>query len=382
MKRLTPSSTKRIVAALAIAGLATYVFASRPTPAAPTATAKPALTVTATSPQTTELSHRLSANGSVSAWQEASLGSEANGLRLTDIKVNVGSQVKRGDVLAQFTSSAPQAEQMQARASVAEAEANWQEAHANAERARAIINAGALSAQQISQYLASESASQARLEAAKANLALADLHLAQTRIVASDDGVISFRATVASVGAVIPQGQELFRLIRQNRLEWRAEVTADELARLKPGQAVALTAGSARSIGKVRTIAPTVDTHSRNGLVYVDLPASASNGANPAFKAGMFAKGDFDLGKSRALTLPRQAVVLRDGQNFVFLIDQNRHVVQTKVQVGRRDAERVEITDGLPASAQVVASGAGFLNHGDLVQLTDNSPANTPAGGK
>ena len=61
---------------------------------------------------------------------------------------------------------------------------------------------------------------------------LQQLRLRQTRVLAPDNGVISARS--ATVGAVLPAGQELFRLIRQGRLEWRAEVAAADLARLKP----------------------------------------------------------------------------------------------------------------------------------------------------
>ena len=111
-----------------------------------------------------------------------------------------------------------------------------------------------------------------------------------------------------------------------------------------------------------------MDATTRNALVYVDLPASAGNGAEAAFKAGMFARGDFALGKTRGLTLPRQAVAMRDGFNHVFLVGADNRVTQTRVEVGERDAERVEIISGLKPDAQVVASGAGFLNDGDLVQ--------------
>jgi hypothetical protein len=83
----------------------------------------------------------------------------------------------------------------------------------------------------------------------------------------------------------------------------------------------------------------------------------------------MFARGDFALGQSRGLTLPRQAVAMRDGFNHVFLVGADNRVTQTKVEVGYRDAERVEILAGIKPDARVVASGAGFLNDGDLVQV-------------
>lgn len=339
--------------------------------AEPAAPAKPALTVTVVSPESREVDRRLAANGSVAAWQEASLGAESGGLRLAAVKASVGDRVKRGELLAEFAAEVPLAEQAQARASLAEAEAALAEARANAARARSVDGTGALSPQQLQQYLTAETAADARVKAARAGLDAAELRVRHTRVVASDDGVISFRAPVATLGAVVPQGQELYRLIRQHRLEWRAEVPAAELTRLKVGQKVVVTPPAGGKVtGVVRTIAPTVDSQTRNALVYVDLPASAGNGADAPLKAGMFARGEFELGKGRGLTLPRQAVAMRDGFNFIFLVGADQRVTQTKVDVGYRDAERVGINTPLPADARVVASGAGFLSDGDLVQVT------------
>lgn len=381
--------TKIVFAALAVTALGILVMSSRALPETPASArqanaAKPALSVTTVRPASRELAQKLTANGNIAAWQEASLGSEVSGLRLIDVKVNVGAPVRRGQVLAEFAGEMPLAEQAQARAALAEARATQAEAHANADRARGVGSTGALSAQQTSQYLTAETTAQARLDAAQANLAVADLRLAHTRVLASDDGVISYRAPAATVGAVVPQGQELFRLIRQNRLEWRAEVPSAELDRIRPGQHVDLVSpAGARTTGKVRTIAPTVDTQTRNALVYVDLPSAATSGGNPPFKAGMFARGDFEIGRSGGLTLPRQAVAMRDGFSFVFVIGGDNRVVQTRVEVGRRDGERVEITSSLPADARVVAAGAGFLNDGDLVKVvSENGSAPLPAGDK
>jgi multidrug resistance efflux pump len=116
---------------------------------------------------------------------------------------------------------------------VAEAEAHLAEAAANAQRARDLATTGALSQQQIHQYVTAERTAKARLDAQRAAARAQELRLRQTQVLAPDNGVISSRS--ATVGAVLPAGQELFRLIRQGRLEWRAEVASAELARLKPG---------------------------------------------------------------------------------------------------------------------------------------------------
>jgi multidrug efflux pump subunit AcrA (membrane-fusion protein) len=129
---------------------------------------KPALTVSTVQPQATRLPIKLAANGNITAWQEASVGAEANGLRLTEVRVNVGDRVRAGDVLATFAADTLRAEAAQAKASLMEAEANAAEAAGNAERARSLQASGALSASQINQYLTAEQTAKARVEAARA----------------------------------------------------------------------------------------------------------------------------------------------------------------------------------------------------------------------
>jgi HlyD family secretion protein len=337
------------------------------------AAAKPALTVTVVQPQSAQWAQVLVANGSLHAWQEAIVGAESNGWRLAEVLVNVGDRVRRGQVLARFAPEMVRADLAQSRASMAEAEAALAEARANAQRARDLQATGALSQQQISQMLTMETTALARLEAAKAAESVQQLRLRQTQVLAPDDGIISARA--ATVGAVVPPGQELFRLIRQGRLEWRAELPAAELNRVRAGQAVEVTPqGGTVVAGKVRMVAPTVDASTRNGLVYVDIKDSAGSA-----KAGMFARGQFAVGQTAALSLPQSAVLLRDGFSYVFLVGPNNQVTQTKVTVGRRQGNAIEVTGGLPPTAKVVAQGAGFLADGDTVRVVDAPPPVAPA---
>lgn len=333
---------------------------------------KPALTVTAVRPSQVRLPITLSANGNVTAWQEAIIGSESNGLQLTEVRVNVGDVVRRGQVLARFSVATTQADVAQARAALMEAEANAADAKNNAERARTLQSTGALSTQQINQYLTTEQTAKAKAEAARATLAVQQVRLQQTQVVAPDNGVISARS--ATVGAVVGAGTELFRLIRQGRLEWRAEVTSTELGRIAGGTPVVITAANGTQVkGKVRMIAPTVDLQNRFALVYVDLlPAAAGV---PPVRAGMFASGEFELGTSAAITVPQQAVVIRDGFSYVFRLNADHRVTRMKIEPGRRVGDRIEVTQGIAPDATVVVSGAGFLNDGDLVNVVPALPA-------
>ncbi|MYN44061.1 efflux RND transporter periplasmic adaptor subunit [Pseudoduganella sp. FT93W] len=379
MKTLKTSYKPVALALLAIftagvIGMTLFSPASHAASDAKPATAKPALTVTTARPEAARLPIKLAANGNVAAWQEASVSSQSNGLRLAEVRVNVGDVVKAGDVLAVFAAETVEADLAQARAALQEAEANAAEAVANAARARSLQNTGALSAQQISQYTTAEQSANARIASAKAALSSQQLRMKYTRVVAPDSGVITARS--ATVGAVSGTGTELFRMILQSRLEWRAEVVAADLRQLKPGTTASVKAanGSVAS-GKIRMIAPTVDAQTRSALVYVDLPASAASGKDAPFKAGMFASGQFDLGTSDAITVPQQAIVVRDGFSFVFRLNADNHVSQIRVQPGRRLGERIEVLSGLNSDTQVVVRGAGFLNDGDLVHNVADTAA-------
>jgi HlyD family secretion protein len=349
--------------------------------AKPASVGKPALTVALTQPKNNMLTIKLSANGSLAAWQEASVGAEANGLRVTDLHAQVGDTVKRGQLLANFAAESVQADVALARAAVAEAQANAAEAAANADRARAVQGSGAISAQQVNQYLTQEQTGKARVASAQAQLDAQLLRLKNTQLLAPDSGVISAR--MATVGAVVGAGTEMFKLIRQGRLEWRGEVTSAELGRITTGTSVLVTAPSgAQMKGKVRSLAPTVDAATRNGLVYVDLP-SAEKGTKPgaaaSFKPGMYARGEFELGSSGGLTVPQTAVVVRDGFSYVARVGADNRVAQVKVQTGRIVGDQIEILSGVKPEDKLVASGGSFLAEGDLVKVVD---ASAPDGSK
>lgn len=344
-------------------------------PAAETGKAvKAALSVRTVAPAMAEWSQGIAANGNIAAWQETVIGSELGGLRLKEVRVNVGDKVQQGAILARLGDETVQADLAQAVAALQEAEAAAAEALANGDRARRFQGTGAMSQQQISQLLTAEQTAKARVEVAKARRQAEELRLAQTRIVAPDGGIISGRA--ATVGTVPQTGQELFRLILRGRLEWRAEVTAAEIGRVAPGAPASITlADGTKVAGKVRSIAPAIDPQTRNGLVYVDLAGSAA-------KAGMFARGEIEVGNAKGkpvLTLPQSAVLLRDGFAQVFRVGPDRKLTQLKVTTGRRVGERVEILAGVSAEDQVVEAGVGFLNDGDLVDVVDTSATTATA---
>lgn len=326
------------------------------------ASSKTALTVELVQPKLTMMQPTILANGSISAWQEAVIGAEVSGLAIQEVLVNVGDAVKRGQVIARFNASTVQADLAQAQANLAEAQANLNEAEGNAKRAREIQETGALSKQQIDQYLIAEASANARVQSAQAALQAQQIRLKQTVLIAPDSGVISKRD--ATIGQVVASGLELFRLIRQHRIEWRGEFNSVDIGKVKPGMAVKLTLPDRSEIaGKIRVIAPTADSSTRNTLVYVDIPSEKA-------KPGMFAKGEIALAASQVHALPYSAIVMRDGFNYLMQVDNTNRVHQLKVQLGNSQGSLVEVRNLPDTQALYVASGGAFLSDGDLVRVT------------
>lgn len=333
------------------------------------AASKAALTVRWVKPQQELWADVIKANGMVLPWQDALVAAETSGLRVTMVGAEVGDVVKKGQVLASLAADLVHIEIAKQEARLAQAKAKLDEARSNAKRSRSVQTAGALSTQQLDEYFILEKTAEANVAFEQAALEQEKLRLRYTTIVAPDDGIVSSRS--ASMGQVVQVGTELFRLIRQSRLIWLAEVSADQLPQIKIGQTASVTLpGEIRSQGAVRRVSPTLDGNSLNGLISITLEN------NPAIKSGMYGSGEIQLGEQQALTVPESAISWRDGKSFVFTLDKTsaaqQRVEQRNVHLGRRANKRVEVLSGLGVDDSVVESGAAFLSDGDVVRVSDN----------
>jgi len=324
-----------------------------------------ALTVTRAAPQWRQWSETIDASGTIEPWQEAVIGAQLSGLRLVEVRANVGDAVKRGQLLARFDADMLSADLAQLKANLAQAQATAAQAETNKQRVLKLKNAGSLSQQEILRYETEAETSRAQVEAVKAQLAAKRLELSYTEVLAPDHGIISARQ--ATLGSVTAGGQELFRLIRQNRLEWRGELTAAQMAQTRPGLHISLSLpDGSRAEARLRQLAPALNPQSRLGIVYADLlPGSKA-------RAGMYAAGLLLLTESPALTVPAASVVIRDGRSYVLKLktaDAIAPVALHPVETGRRQDAEVEIVKGLSDTDRIVVEGAGFLNDGDRVQI-------------
>ena len=332
--------------------------------------AKESLTVTAGQLETQSIVLDVVASGSVAAWQEMSLGVELSGVRVERVLVEVGDKVRAGQPLLQLDIRSLRVDQRRAEAAYAQSRANRDLAIASATRGETLLQRQLISQSNLDELRAARSGAEAGLQSAVAERDAARLRLAYATLRAPDAGVISSRTV--QPGQIVVSGTELLRLIRRERLEWRAELTDVDLARVRPGTSVKVRAPDGSFVaGQVRAVSPALDVASRTGLIYADLPRPGP------LRAGMFAEGRVELGQAEGQVLPREAVVVRDGFSYVFVLDAKSRVAQRRVETGPPSGELVPIRGGLTKAERVVVKGAGFLSDGDLVRVV-TAPAKAP----
>ena len=333
-----------------------------------------ALTITSASVRITELPRTLTANGSIRAWQEIVIGPEVGGYRVAAVNVDVGDHVRRGQELVRLSSDLLEADLATKEAALKQAEAQLIVAQAANRRAESVVAQGVYSVADQEKLRSDELSAQAKLDSAKADLRAAELRLEYTHVRAADDGVITARSV--TVGQIAQAGSEMLRQLRQNRVEWDAEIPEARLRDVKAGQPVTLTtADGSRLSGKVRTVGPTVEMQRRTGIVYVDIVGKGN--ALP----GMFARGEIEIARSRALMVPLMSVVMQDGYSYVFVLGNDRAVTRRHVQTGTVRGDLIEIVSGVQSGEYVAEKGAGFLKDGDrvIVAASESAEATTQA---
>ena len=235
----------------------------------------------------------------------------------------------------------------QQQAQVQLAEANVARDDAALGRAQQLKERGFLSQASLDTALANQRASNANLAAARATLAQTQTQLSQATIRAPVAGLIISRSVTK--GQIIAAGTELFRMVRDGRLELDAQVPETELAQVRAGQSATVTSSEAGTTsGTVRIVTPEVNASTRLGLARISLSPGAQ------LRPGMFARADIDVGDQPATTVPTGAVLYRDNKPGVFsLVADGRVHFQPVVILSRTDTQTA--VTGVNVGAQVLS---------------------------
>lgn len=328
------------------------------------------LTVSVATATLQNLPRTVTASGSVSAWEEVPVGAETGGLTATGVFVDEGSYVRQGQPLVQMNPALLQAQLRQQQAAVQTAEANAARDDAALGRAQELKERGFLSQAGLDTALANQRASQANVAAARASLSETRTRLSQATIKAPVSGLVISRSVTR--GQIISPGTELFRIVRDGRLELDAQVPETELRLVRAGQSAVISSDQVgETTGTVRIVTPEVNPENRLGVARIALRGGG-------FRPGMFARARIEVGAQPAVTVPTASVLYRENRAGVFVMGTDGRAHFRPVTVLSRAADRTAVS-GIEAGVRVVVEGAGFLGEGDRVNVAAARPAAAPA---
>jgi RND family efflux transporter MFP subunit len=327
-------------------------------------------TVTVATATLQNLPRTVTASGSVSAWEEVPVGAETGGLTATGVFVDEGSYVRQGQPLVQLNDDLLRAQLRQQQAAVQTAEANAARDQAALDRAQELKERGFLSQASLDTALANQRASSANLASAQAALSETRTRLSQATIRAPVGGLVISRSVTR--GQIVSAGTELFRIVRDGRLELDAQVPETELALVRAGQTATISSDQVgEAAGRVRIVTPEVNPETRLGVARIALSGGD-------FRPGMFARARIQVGDQPAVTVPTAAVLYRENRAGVFVMGADGRAHFRQVTVLSRTNARTALT-GIEVGARVVVEGAGFLGEGDRVTVAPARAAAAPA---
>ena len=354
-----------------------------------------------------EIVERAVVTGTLVPRDEILVAPEVEGLRITELLVEEGDRVAKGQVLARLSQemivtqeasnvaaiARAEAAIVQARSQIVQAEAANVEAKQSLERAQSLAKTGNATAAVLEQRVSAAQGAEGRLAAAKGGLQSAQADLATARasgseialrrartdIRAPEAGIVNRRT--ARVGAsVTSAGEPLFRLIARGEIELEGEVPETSLARIQVGDPASLDLDDGRHLGgKVRRVYPEVDRATRLGKVRIRLTD------DPALRIGAFARGTVEVARREGIAVPISSLLYAaDGRASVLVVKDGRVEART-VTAGLSSEGFTEIRSGVASGETIVARAGSFLRDGDRVRAvappastTMTTPITTP----
>ncbi|WP_237476955.1 efflux RND transporter periplasmic adaptor subunit [Lichenibacterium dinghuense] len=301
--------------------------------------------------------------GTVEPRYSARLGFQIAG-RVVARDAEVGDLVKAGQRLAALDAKVPSFALNQAKADVADAEAQNANAAATAARQKTLFDGGSVTKAQLETTTAAADTAAARLVQARANLQRAQDQFGYTELRADTAGVVT--AWTAEVSQVVSAGQAVVTVARPDVIEAVVDIPDGLIAAVSPGEAFAVALQSAPAVtarGIVREIAPQSDSATRTRRVRLTLESPPS-----AFRLGTTVAVALRRPIPPRIALPATAIRSQDGRDAVWLVADGR-VLSRDVTVTARAAEAVTVGAGLASGDRVVTAGVHSLAEGQAVRL-------------
>ena len=310
----------------------------------------------------------VSLTGEIQPRYQADLGFRVNG-KILERPVDVGTQVKKGDLLARLDPQQYRQDLEVAKSEIAVAEAEVTRSQAQEYRQRELLKNGHTTQVAYDQALKTFKTAQARLDAARARQVQASENLGYTELKADNDGVIT--AIGADPGQVVSAGQMVARLAQPGEREAVFNIAEGAFKKRPTDPTVKVHLVSNPEIetaGKVRYISPQADPATRTYTVRVSLPD-----APPQMRLGANVVGTVTLDQGQTVSIPGAALFQKDGKPAVWLVEKDSTVQLKPITVQRYQGDSVVVGDGLAQGDVVVTAGVQKLLPGQKVALMDAS---------
>jgi len=335
-------------------------------------------TVVTVKPNRTDLGEELILPGTVQAFVEAPIYARTNGY-LKTWYTDIGSVVKKGQLLAEI--DAPEVDQQLAQAIADLATARANEALSNTTNARwkELLQTESVSKQDADEKAGDAAAKKATADAAGANVSRLRELESFKRVVAPFDGVITARNT--DIGALINAGQsagsELFKLADTHKLRIYVQVPEPYAAVAKPGLEAQLK--FSEQPGKAYTATLVRSSNALDpGLRTLQVELQLDNAQRELFP-GAYAEVHFKLaGNAQSLRLPANTVLFRAPGLQVAIVDAQRRIQLKSIVEGRDFGNTIEVLSGLDADDAVVINPPDSIVSGALVRVATPPPAQSP----
>lgn len=380
MKRWIPW-TITVVAVLLVGGLAARSMKARQLEnAAAAASAKVPLQLELSpsdvlAARPVDLTRTLAISGGLKAVNTAVVKAKV-AAEVKSLSVREGDPVKAGQVIGQLDTTEYDWRLRQAEQAADSSKAQLDIARRALENSQALVKQGFISSTGLETSISNEASARANYEAAAAAVALAKKSRADAVLVAPIAGIVSQR--LAQPGERVAVDARIIEVVDLSRIELEAAVAPEDVIEVKVGQTARLLVDGLRdpAAATVARINPSTQSGTRAVMVYLALKS------NPALRQGLFAKGQIDLQRSRALAVPTTAVRVDQARPYVLVVDNGR-VSQRNVTLGARgDAlidgkveHVVEIVSGLAENATVLRGSVGAVREGTPVKLGAVLPA-------
>ncbi|HLO93762.1 MAG TPA: efflux RND transporter periplasmic adaptor subunit [Burkholderiaceae bacterium] len=320
-----------------------------------------------TKPQMASMPGSIEFSGPLVAPNTVVVRSKASGV-LLNLHVAEGSRVRSGQSLGELDLEELRYRVAERRASLEAAQAQFQQAERSYKANEDLAAKAFISSTALDNFRASMETARGQWLAAKAQLETAQSSLRLASLVAPISGVVAKRHAVP--GEKLSAEQQVLSIVDLGKLELAGLVGTHEVARLKPGMAVAVKVeGDEQPVqARISRIAPAAEPGTRSIGVTLEIA-----NAEERFRAGQYAVARAELpDNSQRLTLPATAVINASGQDHVWVLEKGT-LLRRVVTTGRRDARegRIEILQGLKAEDQVLAARFDNLRDGASAKVVD-----------